>query len=81
MSSLVKYFVVLPFSVNKHGRLVPGNAREAASENEAIRVAQRHAHAIAFYRTGDATTGDWDDAVIFKIVGSIPTSIIEAMAA
>lgn len=81
MSGLVKYFVVLPFSVNKHGRLVPGNPREATSETEAIRIAQRHAHAIAFYRTGDATTGDWDDAVILKTVGAIPTSIIEAMAA
>lgn len=80
--SAFTYFVVLPFQVSKSGQLVALEAQEAPSAVAARQRAQRYADAggggIAFSRTGDPATGDYDDVVILGVFGNIAE---EAMAA
>lgn len=79
--SAMTYYVVLPFKqgrASKKGRpgLIPGEAREARSEGDAIRAAKacefRGGAALAFSRRGDPKTGDFDDAVILGVFGPVP---------
>jgi hypothetical protein len=63
----VIYFVVVPFDRNADGDLAAGAAKEAisagAAERGAGELALRHAGAVAFSRTGDPLTGEFEDAV------------------
>lgn len=74
-SSRVTHFVVQ--SYRKMGRrLVPDEPRVVKDERECLRVAEaaagrRHA-VIAFSRTGDVDTGDFDDPVILATHGEVP---------
>lgn len=76
------YFVALPFIAGKRGRLAEGEPVMAASASQAIRAAERlldrHAGAVAFSRTGDPDTGDWEDAVILAEAGQVPKAGEEA---
>ncbi len=64
----VTYFVVVPFDRNEEGDLVAGDAEEAtgalSAERGARLLAIEHAGAVAFSRTGDPSTGEFQDAVI-----------------
>jgi hypothetical protein len=66
----VTYFVAPPFTRSEEGDLVPGEAKECPSahsaEREAFRVAAKSAWAVAFSRTGDPPTGEFDDAVVLR---------------
>ena len=64
-------------SYQKRGkRLVADEPKIAADERQCLRMAEaaagrRHA-VIAFSRTGDADTGDFDDPVILATHGDVP---------
>lgn len=53
------YHVVIAFDRDAEGDLKPGGAREVMSP-----IALEHAGALAFSRTGDPATGEFQDAVI-----------------
>ena len=73
----VMCYVALPFVRNEEGDLVPGDAQDRQSAAAAERLARRRAGvadgAVAFSRTGDPATGDFDDAVVIRAVGDVPT--------
>lgn len=69
----VIYYVALPFVENDDGELQPGEAQEAqtamAAIGRAAALAQKHAGAIAFSRTGDPGLGEFEPAVILARYG------------
>jgi hypothetical protein len=74
----VIYFVVVPFDRNADGDLAAGAAKEAisagAAERGARELALRHAGAVAFSRTGDPSTGEFEEAVILAQFGDVDLS-------
>ena len=78
----ITYFVALPFTVTEDG-LVPGEPAECQSATAAMRRAEAlarsndHAGAVAFSRTGDPTVGDFQDAVLLKAFGDVPSDLTE----
>lgn len=75
------YFVVQPYEIGKRGKLGAGQPIMAASGPNAIKMAQkmkgRVAGVVAFSKTGDPETGDYDDAMILTILGSVPPEVRE----
>ena len=74
----VTYFVALPFVANDDGELVAGEAQERLSAAAAVCEARRMAEsaftgAVAFSRTGDLATGEFDDAVVIERFGAVPS--------
>ena len=77
-NSRVTHYVVQ--SYRKMGKkLVPDEPRIATDEKHCLRMAEttaaRRAAVIAFSRTGDADTGDFDDPVILATHGDVPDSL------
>lgn len=73
--SRITHYVVQSYrKVGK--RLLPDEPRVVRDEGECIRVAQataaRRSAVVAFSRTGDADTGDFDDPVILATHGDVP---------
>lgn len=70
------YFVALSFNRQAEGELVAGEARECPSAQAAIHLARRmataSAGAIAFSRTGDPSTGEFEAAEILRQFGEVP---------
>uniref|UniRef100_A0A974ADS4 Uncharacterized protein n=1 Tax=Bradyrhizobium quebecense TaxID=2748629 RepID=A0A974ADS4_9BRAD len=76
--STTTYYVAQPFELTKGGHLVAGLPQQAQSELAAIRRAEslaRRGGAIAFSRTGDLSTGDFEDAKIIRIFGQVPDDL------
>lgn len=77
------HFIVQTFIRARRGnRLEPGQARQVSDASTAKRIAEVHAGAlgaIAFSRTGDAITGDLDDAVILGAYGQYPEEVLNVM--
>ena len=71
----VTYHVIIAFDRDAEGDLKPGEAREVLSpivaERRARALALEHAGALAFSRTGDPTTGEFQDAVILAQFGEV----------
>jgi hypothetical protein len=71
----VTYYVVVPFDRNDEGDLVAGDAKEATGALSAERGARalvlEHAGAVAFSRTGDPSTGEFQDAMILAQFGEV----------
>ena len=62
--AITTFYAVQPFEKAAGGRLKVGRPVEAQTKDQCIRRAQALATkggAIAFARTGDPTTGDFDD--------------------
>ena len=78
MSDVVTYYVVQPFETNKRGKLIAKEPLQARSIPAALKraesVAQRGG-AVAFSRTGDPSSGDFDDPVIFGRFGRVPAEL------
>jgi len=78
----VTYYVVVPFDLDESGDLRAGEAKEASSGRAAERSASglvpRHAGAVAFSRTGDAATGDFENAVILAQFGQVDLNALSA---
>lgn len=75
MNAFVTYHVVVVFDRNDEGDLTPGEPQEAASAGAAERrarlLAAEHAGTVAFSRTGDPTTGGFQDAVLLAQFGDV----------
>lgn len=73
----VTYYVALPFVRNEEGDLVPGEAQDrqsaSAAESLASRMAGTAAGAVAFSRTGEPATGEFEDAVVIRTFGEVPS--------
>jgi len=69
-------FVVQPFIRDDRGRLVPDRPVTARDENDArlraVSLKDKRAGVVAFSRTGDIETGEYDDAVIIAKYGAVP---------
>lgn len=71
------YYVALGFTRSEDGDIIACEPKEARSADQAARMAnalavsEGHCGAIAFSRTGDPATGEFDDAVILKTVGDV----------
>ncbi len=77
--SQTTYYVVQPFELDKKGHLVPKPAQQVPGRDIAIRRAKRLAEkggAIAFSRTGDLSSGDFDDAVVLGQFGLVPEDVL-----
>ncbi len=72
----VTHFVVQAYRKGKRGRIEAEEPKITRDENNAVAMAERLAlsrHAvIAFSRTGDKETGDFDDPVILATHGAVP---------
>lgn len=72
----VTHFVVQTYRKGKRGKVEAEEPKIARDENNALAMAERMAlsrHAvIAFSRTGDLDTGDFDDPVILARHGEVP---------
>lgn len=79
---MTRMFVVQPFKVGRRNALVADMPREARSEEDAQRLAQRLATVregvVAFYRDGDVSTGDYEDPVVIAKHGRLPAEIEDA---
>lgn len=79
------YYAVLPFEIGQRGKFTERPAVPATSEQHAVRLAHeleaRFAGVVAFSRTGDWETGDYDDAVILVVLGAVPNDLLESRAA
>jgi hypothetical protein len=71
----VSYHVVVSFDRDAEGDLKPGEAQEVMSpivaERRARALALEHAGALAFSRTGNPATGDFQDAVVLAQIGEV----------
>jgi hypothetical protein len=70
----VTYYVALPFVASDDG-IAPGEAVECFNPNAAVMWAEAlsrkngHVGAVAFSRTGDPATGDFNDATVIRKFG------------
>lgn len=74
-ASTVTYYVVQPFEQDQNGVLLPRPPQQVQSPSIALRRAERLAMkggAVAFSRTGDLSSGDFEDAVVIGRFGLVP---------
>jgi hypothetical protein len=80
----VTYFVALPFGRDDNGNLCAGEAVEAPSEliarSRAARLSTSYEGAVAFSRTGDPTSGDFQPAIVLSRHGELPEDLEALMA-
>lgn len=78
---MLTYFVVQSFETTSKGALAASNPIHAQSEDQAIRMAARlsnnSAGVIAFTRSGDPETGEFEDAKILFSRGAVPMFDLE----
>jgi hypothetical protein len=73
--SNVTYYAAMPFVPDEDGNPVPGEAKQAQSAHQALRMAQAMASAagacgaVAFSRTGDPVLGEFEDAKVLEMIG------------
>ena len=71
----VTYYVVVPFDRTENGDLQPGEPQQAISADAASRratvLAFDHAGVVAFSRTGDPATGEFEEAEILSQAGEV----------
>lgn len=74
-------FVVQSYSAGKRGQLVPDAPVQAQNTNHARSIAQRlavrKALVVAFTRSGDEKSGEWDDPKLIDAFGDIPDEVRE----
>lgn len=82
---MITYYVVQSFQRSKKGKLVADPPvmvkTEAEASAKARRLSEGRAGVVAFSRTGDATTGEYDDAIVIASYGDMPMEIDMAGAA
>ena len=76
----VTYCVVVPFTKDEEGNLVPLEPAEAPNADMAKRraraVAEKHAGAVAFSRTGDPATGEFGEAEVIAVYGAVDVGML-----
>ena len=76
----VTYYVALPFVATDDG-IAPGEPMECFNpvavvmRAEALSRKAGHVGAVAFSRTGDPATGDFNDANVIKKFGDVPNDL------
>lgn len=73
------YFVIQAYQAVKRGKISADEPIPARDHDHAMRMFERfkqsRAGVVAFRRTGDPTTGDWEDAVIIARHGTLPAEV------
>jgi len=75
------YYVVQTYRAVKgaRGKISADEPMPARDEAHAMRLVERYrdsrAGVVAFRRTGDPATGEWDDAVILARYGVLPAEV------
>ncbi|MDB5532230.1 MAG: hypothetical protein JWO28_545 [Hyphomicrobiales bacterium] len=76
---LMTYYVALPFGLSDDGDLIAGEPKDFQSSDAARRTAlamsEKNVGAIAFSRTGDPATGDFEPALIIARFGQTPDEV------
>jgi hypothetical protein len=76
----ITYHVVIAFARDEEGHLVPLEPAEAPNAESARRRAQaaaaKHAGALAFSRSGDPNTGDFDEAKLTASFGDVDLTLL-----
>jgi hypothetical protein len=78
------YYVTLAFMRSEEGDILACEPKEARSADQAIRMAKTvgarepHCGAIAFSPTGDPALGDFEDAVVLKMVGEVDEGLLKS---
>ena len=71
----VTYYAVVTFDRDELGNLQPGEPHETASYGAAKRfaagLASAHAGVVAFLRTGNPATGEFEDTIILSQAGEV----------
>jgi hypothetical protein len=71
----VTYYVVVAYDRSDNGDLQPGEPKELPSAEAAKRrlasIAHQHIGVVAFSRTGDPATGDFENAEILSQAGDV----------
>ncbi|MDG4895589.1 hypothetical protein P9272_18625 [Mesorhizobium sp. WSM4976] len=77
---MLTYFVVQSFIFTPRGAVTAGKAVEVQDAEHALRLAEKlagcSAGVVAFSRTGEPLSGEFDDAVILYANGIVP--VLEA---
>lgn len=72
---MLTYFVVQSFERGKNGAVIANTPVQVVSaehaERLAARLSEKKAGVVAFSRTGDPSTGDYEDAVVIALHGSV----------
>ncbi|MDG4889636.1 MAG: hypothetical protein EOQ55_01050 [Mesorhizobium sp.] len=73
---MLTYFVVQRFDFTPKGAITAGAAVEVQDIEHALRLAEKladcSAGVVAFSRTGDPSSGEFDDAIILYANGIVP---------
>ncbi|CDX55947.1 conserved hypothetical protein [Mesorhizobium plurifarium] len=73
---MLTYFVVQSFNFTPRGAITAGEAVEVQDVEHALRLAEKlagsSAGVVAFSRSGDPATGEFEDAVILYANGTVP---------
>lgn len=79
--SAITYFVALPIMVGEDGELFAGDGVECRTAQEAVgkasRLAGSHAGSVAFSRSGDPGSGEFEPAVVLARFGSLPSDLAD----
>jgi hypothetical protein len=82
---MVTYFVVQPYLMGKRGAIIAETPIQASGVDHALRMAEKLAPqrqaVVAFSRTGEPSTGEWDAAIVLAVHGHVPEGIEEEFAA
>ncbi|MFK0273126.1 hypothetical protein ACIQUG_05595 [Ensifer sp. NPDC090286] len=82
---MITYFVVQSFTLGSRGAFLADDPVQATGPEHAQRLAERlsatKVGVIAFSRSGDLATGEFEEAKVLFTIGDLPTEIAEAMAA
>jgi hypothetical protein len=74
------YHVVVPFGLDDQGHPIPLEPAEAPNAESARQRAQRlaevNAGAVAFSRTGDPASGEFADANIIAVFGTVDVGLL-----
>ncbi|RXT52931.1 hypothetical protein B6S44_19520 [Bosea sp. Tri-44] len=73
------YYVVQTYQMAGRNGISADDPMPARDRDHAQRLFERYtssrAGVVAFYRTGNPTTGDWDDATIIARHGKLPADV------
>jgi hypothetical protein len=78
---MIAYHAALPFKLMDDGSVGPGDAIECPSAEAAIISAEilsrieGNVGVVAFSRTGEPDRGKFEDAVVLKTYGDVPTDL------
>lgn len=79
----ITYYVALPILVGEDGDLYAGEPVETLNawqaKSSAAGLAIHHPGAVAFSRTGDPSTGEFEPAVVIASYGDLPADLAEMM--